>query len=76
MNIIRRLLKKNLRKICETHFPGDYDIKVLDVFENFTVAIEENIIVTPALVIDVPWKRKIYGNLQEHDTVLRALGLK
>ena len=67
--------QKNLRALCNEHFEGRCDLKVIDVFENFMPAVEENILVTPALVIDSPKKIKIFGNLDDTAKVLAAVGI-
>ncbi len=67
--------RKNLKQICETELNNQYDLQVIDVFNDFKEAIAENILVTPVLIIDNHNKIKIYGNLQDRDKVLSALGL-
>ena len=69
------LARKNLDEICSTYLKGNVKLETIDVFEDFAPAIEDNILVTPALVIDSPMKLKIYGNLQDKDKVLSALEL-
>lgn len=69
------IAQKNIDEICSAHLQDSYKLEVIDVFDDFSAAIKENILVTPALVIDKPKKRKIFGNLQEKDKVLTALGL-
>lgn len=69
------IARKNIQQICSGHLNKNYTLQVIDVFEDFTEAIKENILVTPALVVDQPKKLKIFGNLQEQDKVLAALGL-
>ncbi len=44
--------------------------------ECFTEALAENILVTPALLVDSPCRKTIYGSLRDHNKVLDALGLK
>lgn len=68
--------QKNIKEICSTHLKGNFKLEIIDVFEDFTDAIEENILVTPALVIDRPKNLKIFGNLEHKDKVLSALELK
>lgn len=67
------IAKKNINKICSKLLNEQFKLDVIDVFQDFTTAIKENILVTPALVIDKPKKTKIFGNLRETDKVLAAL---
>ena len=67
--------QKNIYDICLKHLKGNFRLEVIDVFHDFAPAIEENILVTPALVIDKPAKRKLYGTLQDKEKVLTALEL-
>ena len=67
--------RKNIKELCSALPGGDVKLEVIDVFKNFASAIEENILVTPALVIDKPRKVKIYGTLQDTERVVSALGV-
>lgn len=69
------IAQKNIQQICSERLNKNYTLQVIDVFEGFTQAIKENILVTPALVVDQPKKLKIFGNLQDQDKVLAALEL-
>lgn len=62
-------------EICMKYFNGNYELEIVDVFENFIAAVEDRILVTPCLVIDKPKKAVIYGNLRDRNAVLEALGL-
>lgn len=70
------LARKNLKDICESELKGNYSLDIIDVFEDYAPALDENILVTPALVIDHPKKMKIFGNLQDKSKALSALGVK
>lgn len=67
------IARKNINEICSEHLAGKFELKVIDVFEDFSMAVDENILVTPALLIDKPKKIKIFGNLQDKNKVLSAL---
>jgi circadian clock protein KaiB len=69
------IARKNIDEICAAHLKGNFSLQVIDVFENFSAAIDENILVTPALIIDKPKKARIYGNLQDRQKVLSVLEL-
>lgn len=69
------IAQNNIKEICSAHLKGNFQLDVIDVFEDFTAAIQESILVTPALVIDKPKQMTIFGNLQDREKVLAALEL-
>src|SRR5919206_4833587 len=63
----------NLKKICEEHLP-DYDLEVIDIYENPTAAREEQIIAAPTLVKQLPKPlRKFVGDLSNTQKILVGL---
>jgi circadian clock protein KaiB len=69
------LARRNLNEICQTYLAGRAEITIIDVFRDFDMAVDENILVTPALVVDRPKSLRIFGNLQDRGAVLAALGI-
>jgi circadian clock protein KaiB len=66
----------NLKKICEEHFPDDYDLEVIDIHENPTAAREEQIIAAPTLVKSLPRPlRKFVGDLSNTQKILVGLDI-
>ncbi len=70
------MARENLLAMCSERLKDDYTVQEIDVFEDFAPAIAENIVVTPALIMDKPRRVIIFGNLKETDKVLAALELK
>ncbi len=70
------IARKNIKEICSKYLKNGHEIDIIDVFEDHDTAIAENILVTPALVVDRPKKVKIFGNLEDRKKVLFALGVK
>ena len=67
---------QNLKKICDEHFPDDYDLEVIDIYENPEVAREEQIIAAPTLVKMLPTPlRKFVGDLSNTKKILLGLDL-
>ncbi|MDB6452884.1 circadian clock KaiB family protein [Falsirhodobacter sp. 20TX0035] len=67
----------NLRRICEEHLPGRYEIDVVDLRENPKLAREHNIVAIPTLVRELPVPlRKIIGDLSDEEKVLVNLRLE
>jgi circadian clock protein KaiB len=66
----------NLKKICEEYFPDDYELEVIDIYENPTAAREEQIIAAPTLVKKLPESlRKFVGDLSNTQKVLIGLDI-
>jgi len=66
----------NLKKICETHLHGKYDIEVIDLLENPKLAKGDQILAIPTLVRKLPEPiRKIIGDLSNTEKVLVGLNL-
>ncbi len=67
----------NLKKICEEHLAGKYRIEVIDLRENPTLAIGDQILAVPTLVRKLPEPvKKIIGNLSNTERVLVGLDLR
>jgi circadian clock protein KaiB len=66
----------NLKKICEEYFPDDYDLEVIDIYENPTAAREEQIVAAPTLVKKLPRPlRKFVGDLSNTQKILVGLDI-
>ena len=70
-----RKAKENLAQLCEKHVQGQYEVEIMDVLENCQVAIDNNVLLTPALIVVAPRPIMIVGNLGDKEKVLAALGL-
>jgi circadian clock protein KaiB len=66
----------NLKKICEEHLTGRYQIQVVDLLENPQLARGDQILAIPTLVRKLPEPmRKIIGDLSNTERVLIGLDL-
>ena len=66
----------NLKRICEEHFPDQYDLEVIDIYKNPTAAREEQIIAAPTLVKQLPTPlRKFVGDLSNTQKILVGLDI-
>ena len=66
----------NLRKICETHLAGRYEIEVIDLLEQPQLARGDEIIAVPTLVRKLPEPiKKLIGDLSDTERVLVGLQL-
>lgn len=67
---------QNVRAICEAHLQGRYDLEVIDIYQQPTLARGEQIIAAPTLVKKSPAPlRYIIGDLSSTERVLRGLDL-
>ena len=68
---------KNLKDICEEYLKGEYDIEVIDLMENPTLARGDQILAIPTLVRKLPQPiRKIIGDLSNTERVLVGLDIQ
>jgi circadian clock protein KaiB len=67
----------NLKKICEEHLAGQYDIEVVDLLKNPQLAKGDQILAIPTLVRKLPTPiKKIIGNLSNTENVIVGLDIK
>jgi circadian clock protein KaiB len=68
---------ENVRTICEEHLHGRYDLEVVDIYQQPTLAKGEQIIAAPTLVKKLPLPlRRVIGDLSSRERVLVGLDLR
>jgi circadian clock protein KaiB len=68
---------ENLRRVCEEHLQGRYQIELVDLLENPHLARGDEIIAVPTLVRKLPEPmRRIIGDLSDTEKVLVGLQLR
>ncbi len=66
----------NIKEFCETHLNGKYELDIVDVYQQPTIAEKEQIIALPMLLKKSPLpQRKLIGDMSDTDKVLRGLNL-
>ncbi len=66
-----------IRKICEEHLKGRYEIEVIDIRKQPERAIKDNIVAVPALIRELPSPvRNLIGDMSEKERVLVGLELE
>ena len=67
----------NLKRVCEDHLAGRYDIEVIDLIQNPKLAAGDQILAIPTLVrrLPAPLKR-IIGDLSNTEKVLVGLDIR
>jgi circadian clock protein KaiB len=67
----------NLKRVCETHLAGRYEIEVIDLLERPQLAAGDQILAIPTLVRGLPPPlKRIIGDLSNTDKVLVGLDIK
>jgi circadian clock protein KaiB len=68
---------ENVRAICEEHLRGCYDLEVVDVYQQPTLAEGEQIIAAPTLIKKLPLPlRRVIGDMSSTERVLLGLDIR
>lgn len=67
----------NLKRICETHLAGQYEIEVIDLVANPALARQDQIFAIPTVVRRMPPPlKKVIGDLANEERVLAGLDIE
>ena len=67
----------NIRKICEEHLEGRYELEVVDISQHPMLAAGEQIIATPTLIKKLPLPlRRFIGDMSQSDRIVLGLDLR
>jgi circadian clock protein KaiB len=67
----------NIRKICEEHLEGHYDLEVVDISQHPMLAEGEQIIAAPTLIKKLPLPlRRFIGDMSHTERILVGLDLR
>ncbi|MEE7461018.1 circadian clock protein KaiB [Methylobacterium fujisawaense] len=67
----------NLKRFCEEHLAGHYDIEVIDLMKNPQLAAGDQILAIPTLVRRLPSPlKRIIGDLSNTEKVLVGLDIR
>jgi circadian clock protein KaiB len=68
---------ENIKRICEQHLKGRYQLEVIDVFTRQVLAKGEQIIAAPTLIKALPLPlRRFIGDMSNTDKILLGLDLR
>jgi circadian clock protein KaiB len=68
---------ENVRKICEAHLQGRYELEVIDIYQQPVLAKGDQIIAAPTLIKQLPAPlRRIIGDMSSTERVLLGLDLR
>jgi len=67
----------NLKKICEEHLQGQYELEVIDIYQKPGMAKDDQIIAAPTLIRKLPLpSRRITGDMSNVEELLADLKMK
>jgi circadian clock protein KaiB len=67
---------ENVRKICEEHLKGRYELEIIDIYQQPELAKEGQIVAAPTLVKKLPLPlRKFIGDMSRTERILLGLEL-
>jgi len=67
----------NIKKICEEHLQGRYDLEVIDIYQQPALAKGEQIIAAPTLIKKLPLPlRRFIGDMADRERILVGLDLR
>ncbi len=73
-NSIRAI--ENINVICEEHLKGKYELEVIDIYQQPSLALKEEIITIPVLIKKFPLpEARLIGDLSDAKIVLKELRL-
>ena len=68
---------QNIRKICQEHLEGRYDLEVIDIYQHPTLAEGEQIIAAPTLIRKLPLPlRRFIGDISNTERILVGMDLR
>ena len=67
----------SIKKICEEHLQGRYEIEVIDIYQHPELAKERQVVAAPTLIKEPPLPlRKFIGRLSEVERILKGLDIQ
>lgn len=67
---------ENVRTFCKRHLGGRHTLRIFDLYQQPSLAREEQLIAAPTLVKRTPLpQRRLVGDLSNQERVLAGLGL-
>lgn len=68
---------ENITRICQEHLAGRYEIEVIDLYQQASLAAGEQIVAAPTLIRKLPLPlRRLVGDMSDENSVLFGLDLR
>ncbi len=66
----------HIRQICDEHLTGNYALEIIDVYQQQSLAEQEQLVALPLLVKKLPLpERRMIGDLSDTEKVLKGIGV-
>ncbi|OLN28907.1 Circadian oscillation regulator KaiB [Desulfovibrio sp. DV] len=67
----------SIKKLCEEHLQGRYEIEILDIYQHPELASAQQVIAAPTLIKELPLPlRKFIGSLSDEGRILKGLDVQ
>jgi circadian clock protein KaiB len=67
----------NIKRICEEHLQGRYELEVIDIYQQPALAAGDQIVAVPTLIKELPSPlRRFIGDLSDEERVLFGLDVR
>ena len=68
---------ESIKKICEEHLKGRYELEIIDIYQKKTLDKDEQIIAAPTLIKKLPLPlRRLIGDMSNKERILLGLDLR
>ncbi|HXD73057.1 MAG TPA: circadian clock KaiB family protein [Vicinamibacterales bacterium] len=68
---------QNVKRVCEAHLKGRYELEVVDIYKNLPLARGDQIIAAPTLIKKLPLPlRRLIGDMSDDERLLVGLDLR
>ena len=72
-----KLAVGNIKRMCEEHLKGRYDLEVIDIYHQAHLARDEQIVAVPPLIKRLPLPlQRLVGDMSDLNKVLFGLDLR
>ena len=67
----------NVRRICEQYLPGQYDLEVIDVYQQPAMTKKAQVIAVPTLIKELPFPpQRFVGDMSNTERIVVGLKLR
>jgi circadian clock protein KaiB len=68
---------ENIRRLCQEHLQGVFELEVIDLYKNPEAASQNQIVFSPSLIKQLPLPKKtLIGTFSDTEKVIKGLGLR
>lgn len=66
----------NIQRILDNYLPGNYDLQIIDVYQEKALAQREQVVALPMLLVKHPLpERRLIGDMSNEEKVIEGLGI-